>query len=136
MLSAPKGRARAGLAAVVAAALLLRLGEAADRLPGWVAAWGDDAVCLPLLPSIALVIHRLAGRLPTWRLPATHGLAAVVFFGVVFELLLPALDTRATADPWDVAAYFGGWLFFQAVINVPAGIPAAPRGGALQPLDT
>lgn len=118
-------RSRLGLGAVLAAAVLLRVGEAADRLPGWAAAWGGDALCLPLLLSLALLVHRLAGRMPAWRLPATHGLAAVALFAVLFEVLLPAVNARATADPADVAAYLGGWIYFQAVINVPAAAVSA-----------
>lgn len=116
----PTGRARAGLTLALAATALLRAGEATGRLPTWAASWGDDFVCLPLLLTTALLAHRLLGRAPAWRLPVVHGLAAVVLYAVLFEVLLPAVGARATADPWDVAAYGGGWVFFQAVINVAA----------------
>ncbi|MCP4574460.1 MAG: hypothetical protein GY838_19085 [bacterium] len=120
----PAPRARTGLAVVLVALALLRVGEAAGGLPGWAAAWGDDAVCLPLVLTLALLAHRLIGREPAWRLPKAHGLAAVAIFAVVFELLLPAVDARATADPWDAVVYLGGWFFFQTIIN--AKTPAVP----------
>jgi hypothetical protein len=122
--------ARAGIAVVIGATLLLRWAEAVGGLPAWAAGWGNDLVCLPLLLTATLFVHRFRGRGPGWRLPVAHGLAAVAFFGLVFELLLPRLDVRATADPWDLAAYLVGWAFFQVVINVPAparGLPAAAR---------
>ena len=84
-------------------------------------------MCLPLVLTIALLAHRLAGRGPTWSLPVAHGLAAVALFAVIFEVVLPTVAAGATADPWDAAFYFGGWLFFQAVINAPAAAVPAVR---------
>jgi len=106
--------------------VLIRLGEAGGFLPGWARSFGDDLLCMPLVLSLALAVHRLAGRPATYTLPVSHGLTAVAVFGLFFEGLWPRWHPAAVADPWDLAMYLAGFLVFQFGLNRPGrGEPAA-----------
>lgn len=103
--------------------VLVRVAEAEGSLPGWLAGYGDDLLCMPLVLGLILLAHRwVAGDGRT--LPVSHGLLAVGVFSIFFELILPAIGSAAVGDPLDVLMYLAGFLIFQVFIN--RGI--APRG--------
>lgn len=96
---------------------LIRLGERWGSAPGWVRSYGDDLLCLPLILSLVLTVHRLTGRSVTGGLPVSHGLLGLGVVAVFFEVILPARGTAAVGDPWDVLMYLAGFLVFQLVLN-------------------
>ena len=82
-------------------------------------AYLDDLVCFPLLLSGILVFHRSVRRgNSTYVLPLAHLVIGVVFYGILFEAILPALQSTSIADPLDVIAYGTGAIIFQVFINV------------------
>lgn len=97
-----------------------RLLERAGLAPSFLRAWLDDGLVLPLALGAALVLHRVTGRSSGWTLPTAHTAAALLLITVGFEVVLPLLDARATADPADAVAYAGGAGFFLMLINRPA----------------
>ena len=97
--------------------VLVRIGEAVGMAPELVRGYGDDLLCLPLVLSMALTARRLAGRSGCRDLPLSHGLMAVIFFGVFFEVLLPAVKAQAVGDPWDLLMYLAGFMIFQGGLN-------------------
>lgn len=99
--------------------VMIRLAEARGGAPGWVSSYGDDLLCLPLVLSVVLTVHRLSLRSGRFTLPGFHGLLAVVLFGILFEGILPLTGTRAVADPLDILMYLAGFLVFQAGLNQP-----------------
>ena len=99
--------------------LIMRWAEAVDRVPAWAAARVDDVLIMPLLLAAILASHRLAGRPAGWILPLSHSMPVLAGYALFFEVVLPRLDARATADGLDVAAYAAGWLVFQFLLNVP-----------------
>ncbi len=107
------------LPVLVALFVVVRLLEAAGSAPGWVRGYGDDLLCLPLVLSVVLTAHRLAGRSGRFTLPGFHGLLAVLLFGILFEGILPLTAAGAVADPLDVLMYLAGFLVFQAGLNQP-----------------
>ncbi|MEN8006839.1 MAG: hypothetical protein ABFS42_07460 [Candidatus Krumholzibacteriota bacterium] len=107
--------------------VLIRLGEGLGTAPGWVRGYGDDLLCLPLVLSLALTVRRLAGRPGRRTLPISHGLTAVVFFGVFFEAFLPRIQKAAVGDPWDLFMYLVGFLIFQGGLNPSARGVAVSR---------
>ena len=121
---------RGALLLLIAAFVGLRLAEATGALPGWLDSWGDDLLCLPLVLTMALAVHRLAGRPADWILPWSHALAVLVLYAVLFELVLPRTAIVAVADPLDVAAYLVGGVLFLVLLNVPGAgrIPSLPAG--------
>ena len=99
--------------------VMIRLAEARGSAPGWVSSYGDDLLCLPLVLSVVLTAQRLSLRSGRFTLPGSHGLLAVVLFGVLFEGILPVTGARAVADPLDILMYLAGFLVFQAGLNQP-----------------
>ena len=79
----------------------------------------DDLLCFPIILSVILFIHR------KWRLknkyfvlPISHIIISVLIFVVIFELLLPMISLKFTADIFDIVAYIAGSIFFFKFINV------------------
>jgi hypothetical protein len=106
----------------------LRVAEGRGRLPRLLASHGDDLISLPLVLGLALLAHRLFKKDPTYVLPPVHSLVALFFFGLYFEVALPAFRESATADPWDVLGYGLGWMVFQWGINRPVRKPLSGSG--------
>jgi hypothetical protein len=106
---------------VVGAALAYGSGQLARRwlhwpLPPLLAAYLSDLLCLPLMLSVALAMHRLL-ICRTGTLPRSWVVAAWLAVSVWFEGLLPLWSVQATADPLDVVAYALGGLIFQRWLN-------------------
>ncbi len=93
----------------------------------WADAWLDDLLCLPLILSVVLAVHRgLRVRDDRFVLPGIHVTAAWLLITIAFELGLPVVDVAYTADPLDAVAYGAGALFFLVAINRPgAAVPMA-----------
>jgi len=72
----------------------------------------DDLLCLPIVLSLIQYVQRRKYS-PRFTLPLSHIVLAVLFFALSFEIILPAISSRFTGDPLDVALYFiGGGLFY------------------------
>ncbi|MCC3160257.1 hypothetical protein LJ737_23675 [Hymenobacter sp. 15J16-1T3B] len=96
-------------------------------LPSWVTSWLADALAMPVVLTLALVVQRLVRRRPQLVLPASWLWAAWLYVSVWFELLAPWLrPARYTADWLDVLAYALGTWAFQRWLNRPATAPAQP----------
>lgn len=82
-------------------------------LPVWVSSWLADALCLPVVLTLALVGQRGWHRRPALVLPDGWLVAAWLYVSLWFELLAPWLrPARYTADWLDVLAYaLGAWAF-------------------------
>jgi hypothetical protein len=52
------------------------------------------------------------------KIPFEIAFLLTILYGVYFELLLPVINTRYTADLIDVGLYFMGFLFFMWIENV------------------
>ncbi|MCK9995652.1 MAG: hypothetical protein KAH56_05140 [Candidatus Krumholzibacteria bacterium] len=99
--------------------VMIRLAEAQGCAPGWVRGYGNDLLCLPLVLSVVLTVHRLALGSGRFTLPGFHGLLAVALFGILFEGILPLVGVHAVADPLDILMYLAGFLVFQTGLNHP-----------------
>jgi len=110
---------------------LLYLATQAGRRLGVVHGAADwhltDLICLPLVLGVALMLQRLAGQAPTWRLPRWHGLVGVTGFALYFEVLLPRFHPQATADLTDSVCYLLGWVLFELLINCPLAVRGEVR---------
>ncbi|GAB3833831.1 magnesium citrate secondary transporter [Hymenobacter jeollabukensis] len=90
-------------------------------LPGWVTSWLADALAMPVILTLALVVQRLLRRRPQLVLPDAWLLAAWLYVSLWFELLAPWLrPARYTADWLDVLAYALGTWAFRRWLNRPA----------------
>lgn len=89
-------------------------------LPTWASSWLADALAMPIILTLALVVQRGLRRRPTFVLPDAWLLAAWLYVSLWFELLAPWLrPTRYTADWLDVLAYALGTLAFRRWLNRP-----------------
>jgi hypothetical protein len=118
-------RNRGLLALLVASFLLIRLGESLSVLPDLVRSYAADFLCLPLVLSGVLFVHRLRDPALTPKLPFAHGLAALVVFSLYFEGILPRTGQGAVADPVDILMYLAGFLVFHFGLN--HGLAAQPN---------
>ena len=107
------------LPVLVISFVVIRLAEAQGIAPSLVRSFGDDLLCLPLVLSVVLTVHRLSVRSHRFTLPGFHGLLTVALFGILFEGILPLLGAGAVADPLDVLMYLAGFLVFQLGLNQP-----------------
>lgn len=110
--------------------VLVRLGEASGSAPAWVRGYADDLLCLPLVLSAALAARRRAGKPGSLLLPWSHGIVAVILFGLIFEVVLPRFKVAAVADPWDIVMYLAGFLVFQFGLNRSCRDPKPLRTGS------
>ncbi|WP_114777646.1 magnesium citrate secondary transporter [Botryobacter ruber] len=82
-------------------------------------AYLDDLLCMPVVLTLALAAERVYFKNPGFVLPVAYVAGAVAAFAVIFELLLPLLTTKHTADLPDVLLYGLGAFAFQALLNKP-----------------
>lgn len=75
----------------------------------------DDLLCFPIVLTFGLAMYRLF--MPLYRLTIWHMLPVFVFYSVYFEVYLPTVSTRATADVLDVVMYLFGLTIFGYFIN-------------------
>lgn len=86
--------------------------------PAWAGSWLADALCMPVVLTLALAVQRAARRQPRLVLPAAWLLGAWLLVSVWFEVLAPRwYPARYTADWLDVAAYAAGTLAFRRWLN-------------------
>ena len=75
----------------------------------------DDLLCFPIVLTVGLASYRLFN--PAYRLTIWHVLPVFLVYSVYFELYLPTVSTRATADVLDVVMYLFGLTIFGYFIN-------------------
>ena len=80
-------------------------------------AYLDDLLCMPVVLKITLALpHRLINTKP-YRLSGKQIIFAVAYFSIVFEVVLPKLNEKHTADVLDVFAYALGAILFYLYMN-------------------
>lgn len=79
----------------------------------------DDLLAMPIVLTIILAVERIYFQNDSFVMPLAWLAGAVVAFSIFFELLLPPIYSKHTADWLDVVAYTLGALVFQFTINKP-----------------
>lgn len=74
----------------------------------------DDILFFPIALSVNLIYQTRTQK--NYKLPFTHAILGLVFISVLFEIIIPKLDTRFTQDVYDVLAYFLGIVIYYIVI--------------------
>ena len=81
-----------------------------------------DVLALPVyLPLSFYLAWRLQLIPEDFQVHVSHIVGASIIFSLLFEGIVPALDTTAVRDPWDVVAYFTGGLFVY-IVGVPTSL--------------
>ncbi|MFD2246708.1 magnesium citrate secondary transporter [Pontibacter ruber] len=79
----------------------------------------DDLLCMPVILTLALAAERAYFRNNRFVFPFHYIAGAVLGYSICFELLLPQLSPKYTADLLDVVAYTLGAVLFRYTINKP-----------------
>ena len=78
----------------------------------WVNHYQADFLCMPIVLMIAEKSIQILKRNSTFKLSLLQIGVGAIYFSVLFELVLPALNEKYTQDPKDVLMYFlGAGLF-------------------------
>jgi len=79
-----------------------------------------DLLALPVyLPLSVYLAQRLKLIPDDFQLTLLHILFAGLLFSILFEGIVPAIDSAATRDPWDIVAYFVGGFVVYGIGSVP-----------------
>lgn len=81
-------------------------------LPSWATGYVNDFLCMPLVLFFCLKTLHLLKKDSCLKLPLFIIIALTSFYALYFELYLPKVNPRYTADMWDVVMYFSGGLLF------------------------
>ena len=82
------------------------------NLPDWVLFYVKDFLCMPIVLTIGLVVAQVIKKDRSIRLSLFTIMSLTVFYTLYFEIFLPRVHTRYTADLLDVLMYFSGSLLF------------------------
>ena len=100
----------AGISATVYALNRLLLVQMMPEV-GFLKKYLSDMLALPVYLPVSLYLARRLHLVPQeYKLHFTHIFAAVLIFGLIFEGIVPVIDTTATRDTFDILAYFAGGL--------------------------
>lgn len=80
--------------------------------PWWLKNYLDDLLCMPIILGICLKGTQLLKRNKNIRISLFSALSLAAFYSLYFEVILPPLMERYTADIFDVFLYFTGALIF------------------------
>lgn len=94
-----------------------RLGKA-EILPTWVAYYMNDLLCMPIVLYICRYAVRWLKSDKNLNLTVFSIISLTVFYSIYFEVYLPKVNIRYTADIFDVVMYFLGAAFFYLIENV------------------
>lgn len=82
------------------------------QLPGFINNYTNDFLIIPIVLSICLFVLRKTRSHKTFRISIAMILYIVVMYALFFEVLMPKLSERYTADGIDVLMYSVGGLWF------------------------
>lgn len=81
-------------------------------LPTFVTSYLNDFLCMPIILTISMEVVRRIKKLPGLRLSLFTVLSLTAFYSVYFELYMPEVHSRYTADIMDVVMYLSGALLY------------------------
>lgn len=87
------------------------------EVPFWATAYINDFLCMPIVLTTCLFVVHLIKRDRSIRLSLFSILSLTIFYAVYFEVVLPRINPRYTADLIDVLMYFSGSLIFYLLQN-------------------
>lgn len=99
-------------------------------VPDWVLFYGKDFLCMPIVLTICLFVAQRIKKNRKLRLSLFSILSLTAFYSIYFELYLPEVHSRYTADVIDVLMYFMGSLLFYFLQHLEKN-PKATRKGII-----
>ncbi|CAN0571507.1 unnamed protein product [Ectocarpus sp. 12 AP-2014] len=77
----------------------------------------NDLLCMPIVLKICQYAVRFIKKDEHITIPIKISFVLTILYALYFELLLPKLNDRYTADFMDVVLYFIGFVFFLWIEN-------------------
>lgn len=90
---------------------LVLMNSAAD-MPEFFTSYLNDLLCMPIVLSICLFLIKSFSRKKSIRISLFSAFSLAALYSVYFEIYLPQVNTRYTADFTDALLYFSGSLIF------------------------
>ncbi len=87
-------------------------------LPNLINNYLNDLLCMPVVLKICQYTVCLIRNDRNLKIPFEIAFSLTVLYAIYFELLLPKINPRYTADWIDVVLYFTGLLFFLWIENI------------------
>lgn len=81
-------------------------------LPDWVVFYLNDFLCMPIVLTICLKVVHLIMKDRSIRLSLFSIFSLITLYTIYFEVYLPTVEPRYTADVLDVVMYITGSLLF------------------------
>ena len=98
---------------ILAFGLLLYLAKLFQlKLPIWINYYAADLLCMPLVLIVILALLRYFYSNQHFIIPLSAIVSLTIYYAVFFELLLPNISQRYTADWVDVLMYAIGAIVF------------------------
>ena len=80
--------------------------------PDWVLFYVKDFLCMPIVLTIGLLVAQVIKKDRSIRLSLFTIMSLTVFYTIYFEIFLPRIHTRYTADLLDVLMYISSSFLF------------------------
>ncbi len=78
----------------------------------WLKNYLNDLLCMPIILTICLLGVHFIKKDKSIRISLFSALSLATFYSLYFEIILPRITERYTADIYDVFLYFTGALIF------------------------
>lgn len=85
------------------------------QLPTFFSSYLNDLLCMPVVLSVCLFIIRKINKRKNLKISLFSAFSLAALYSVYFEIYLPEVTTRYTADVVDVILYFTGAFIFWLV---------------------
>ncbi|WP_156877281.1 hypothetical protein [Salinimicrobium terrae] len=82
-------------------------------MPYFFSSWLNDLLCLPVVLGICLFLIRKISKNEQLRISLFSAFSLAALYSIYFEIYLPEVTERYTADVVDVLLYFiGAFIFY------------------------
>lgn len=94
----------------------LVLDQIGVEFPVFIRFYFMDLLCMPVICGIILFLLRIFKK--DFYLIKSHLVSLTMMYAIYFEVIMPPISERYTADIWDVVMYaVGSFLFYQVQKN-------------------
>ena len=91
-----------------------------NDLPHFFSSYLNDLLCLPIILSICLFTIRFFSKNKQVKISLFTAFSLAGLYSIYFEIYLPEVTSRYTADPVDALLYFTGAFIFWLVQRTSA----------------
>lgn len=88
-------------------------------IPGFIRDYLADFLCMPIVLSICLFVVQLVKKDKSIRLNISTISSVFLMYSIYFEMILPPIHWRYTADYRDVLLYLAGSIIFYFLQKAP-----------------